>query len=64
MNLAQNPKFSSFIYYFLTHGQKQLKKDEKNVLHTCHAWRKHKKNADFRDLYNFEKSLDFCDFLI
>ena len=47
------------------HGQKQLKKGEKNVLHTRRARRKYTGFfADFRDLHIFEKSLDFCDFLI
>ena len=54
------------IYLLLGHiHNKQIKKGEKNVLHTLHRAPKYTGFfADFRDLYIFEKSLDFCDFLI
>ena len=48
-----------------THGQKQLKKGEKMFYTHATPGRKHTGFfADFRDLHIFEKSLDFCDFLI
>ena len=48
-----------------SHRQKRLKNALKNVLHTRRARPKYTGFfADFRDLYIFEKSLDFCDFLI
>lgn len=52
-----------------THGQKQLKKGEKNVLHTRRARQKYTgKSPGFLHVTqyydNLQKMLDFCDFLI
>ena len=67
MNLAQNYRFSSFIDYFLLvrYTDKNTSKCTKNVLYTRRALAEYTGFfADFRDLSVFEKSLDFCYFLI
>ena len=68
MKLAQNRGFSSFIHHFLCArrtDKNSSKKAKKCFTHTLHRGPKYTGFfADFRDLYIFEKSLDFCDFLI
>ena len=66
MNLAQNRRFSSFITFLhISNLKTAQKRTKKCFTHTLHRAPKYTGFfADFRDLYIFEKSLDFCDFLI
>ena len=66
MNLAQNRSFSSFMTFLhISNLKTAQKRTKKCFTHTLHRRPKYTGFfADFRDLYIFEKSLDFCDFLI
>ena len=65
MNLAQIDRFSSFTMNFIPPDMRTATPCTGRHTQFWHILAKQRtKNADFRNLHNFEKSLDFCTKLI
>ena len=69
MNLAQNPKFSSFITFLhISNLKTAQKRTKKCFTHMPRTAKTHRESPGFPHITqyydNIQKSLDFCDFLI